>query len=743
MQLTALTMTQSIRSGWCRPGLAQVPPDATEHLQLKMATRLLDSAVLTEKGVPSFSTTRAYVEVLCQQELYEEAVKFICSPRGGRLGLLEGRLEILCQTLVLQKRYRAANAAAKMLWKINSDNWAPFQTYLDTIEKVSEDAEDASTVITLESDEELLRASIPLATADSSWDAALALADELQALENQERAKKRRRGPFMAKLAILHKKGDTQALSEAIVQYTKLFVNKPCCFLDISTFLTSQSAEAVYQWSTAGEEEDSLAQHNKRILGLRTYISQWGCEAGAIPEEGELKRLIQVCKEGYEAARPLSTSLAWSEEGLCDGYIHALLNIVLHAYVAHGKDATWLSIGLEAFDHVDRRMNNPAWLIFSSCFAHLLRLADRAAVRQLAFKDIQHDTMFHLSYWPLRKGLAMDDIVTFVKHASIYYGRMERDVSLLRAKVFTFMSWPAMQDIKRFEYKQMHSLAKVLHTPERVLALLPECQTQKNILKLLDTYGAQLWTSLTTLRDARAPLVDNSDWSVCRSMVLANIHTEKAARLSEALVHFAPKEERVQWGVQLNSSLLLLHDVVAIEVHLARLALLKKQSSKKSKNAPQAPAVEALILYSEKSIGELGGVECFPRIQPIATVLQPYIKSEGEETVVDTQQTFEAALKTVTQSPEVFEEFLFNEMFILVALLQVGSVAKTPVVAWANMLQETLVAAKQKYESGEWSFSAVPVTGDLGNTLLTDKSNQTLNLISELTSSVTAVTRRR
>lgn len=66
--------------------------------------------------------------------------------------------------------------------------------------------------------------------------------------------------------------------------------------------------------------------------------------------------------------------------------------------------------GLELLHDADRVVNNPTLLLLSICLARQLGLADLRALRHLAFRSVQHDTMSHVGYNTLLIGCAMEDV---------------------------------------------------------------------------------------------------------------------------------------------------------------------------------------------------------------------------------------------------------------------------------------------------------------------------------------------
>ncbi|CUE67580.1 Hypothetical protein, putative [Bodo saltans] len=106
--------------------LAQVPADSKDHLQLKLTTRMLSASALN-----ATEACKAYVDVLLQQELYAEALAFLVSDRGEKIGLLERRVENIRSTLSALGKTAAAAAAARFLVTLSSDNWKYYVWYMD------------------------------------------------------------------------------------------------------------------------------------------------------------------------------------------------------------------------------------------------------------------------------------------------------------------------------------------------------------------------------------------------------------------------------------------------------------------------------------------------------------------------------------------------------------------------------------------------------------------------------------
>lgn len=746
--------------------LGQVPADSKDHLMLKLAAKLLDASVLTEKGIMTPATVRTYVDVLIQQELYAEAVAVLCSERGAKIGVLETRLEVLARVLIKQRRTTLANATSRKLWSMHPDNWAPFELYLSTITDEVND-EDTHTTLELAAAKDELRTSVNGADADHTLDAALTLARTLQ--EAQKESRKPQRGPFLAELALLERRGDTADLQAAVLAYVKRFYRKPCCYLDVSTFLTKASADEVYEWSKEGAEQtvmksdaEKVLAHTRRILGLRCHVASWGATPETLPDVATMRDLIAECVRMYAETKPLSVSLEWNEEGHGDSYLTVALNVALRAYVAHGKDLSWAVTALGLMQDADRRMNNSAWLLFSVCFAGLLGLTDTAAHHQLAFKSVQHDTMSHLGYWPLVRGLARNDVEAWEVAAKDYYDRVERDCSLLHAKVFTFTSWPAMQDVQRFQAKQEGSIARWLVYPHACAAMLATCQTQKNIFELLESRKSELWQAWEVLSSGKAAeeLVDNTDWTVARSVVLGNIHSETVRTLTEALVDMPSVEARLTRGRQLLSSLLLLADVAAVEHkrQAAQNAPKPRKGKKGTAGTAEDGGAETLELYTSR-LTEKGSKplpDCLPAVSPLAAALVPSLLAQDEQSAAvggpAANDAFSAYLDSLLASPTAapFERFLYPEAYVLAALVRVVPLTKAPATVWAGTLHSCLEAAVRKYEDGSWCYTAGGATVNKAasedaftSVLVQEKAKRVKTYVADLIIDVAASTRRK
>ncbi|GET90637.1 hypothetical protein, conserved [Leishmania tarentolae] len=694
--------------------LAQVPADSSDHILLKLSTKLLDAAVLTEKGQITPSTVQTYVDVLAQQGQYATAVDFLLSERAAKIGLLETRLETLARMLQKAGRAPAANAVARYLWSQESDNWTSFTIYKDTLVPASDidagkEGSDEPVLVVLGPVPEM-HATIDCTMAHHSLEEALQLARELQEQEELKHPNKYRRGPYLAELDLLHSLQSAD-MQERVIAYVERFYRKPSCYLDISTFLTPAIAASVYEWSRScassapGHEVDV---HTRRILGLRCLVGSWEER----PAGAEPRALFCECVEAYRSSRHLSESLSWSEEGLCDGYITVALNIALRCYAADktSPDCSYLVEGLDLMNMVDRRMNNPTWLIYAVCFANILGLTECAALHQLAFKSVQRDTMAHVGYWPLLTGLALEDVANWDSWAEDYYSLQERDCSLLRAKVFNYTSWPAMQDVQRFEAAQSNSLYRWQCPANAFTSALLECQTQKDVKESLKISVEELWAAWERLSvtDAADTLIDNTDWVVAKSMVLGNIHSTTVQQLTDSLFVVPSKGWQVRRSCQLLASIFLVHDLAAVSSH--REAAAQKSKLRNGKKArSDSDAAAAPVLYSTRLHTPSASVEYLPAVQPLAGVLRAYVDSLGEvipETASATAElrTYLKSLVTDSEhSAGAFEAFLYPQAYILSALLKMAPAAKLPVKQWAADVQETLEAAQHRYESRLWS----------------------------------------
>ncbi|KPA83030.1 hypothetical protein ABB37_02758 [Leptomonas pyrrhocoris] len=714
--------------------LAQVPADSNDHMLLKLATKLLDAAVLTEKGHIVPSTVQTYVDVLAQQGQYATAIAFLLSERAAKIGLLATRLEQLSRMLCKVGRFAAANAVARYLWTAESDNWTSFTLYKESLlptaakeEEVEEEAK--TTVLEVLGPLPEMRASIDCRTAHHSLEEAVKLARELQVAEESKHASKVRRGAYLAELDLLHSLPTAKdEVHTKVMAYVRRFYRKPSCYLDLSTFLTPAIAAEIYEWSrttttTTDESVDELEVHTRRLLGLRCYVASWE----TTPAAAELHTLFDECVEAYHSSRKLSEGLAWSEEGQCDGYITVALNTALRGFTAAkdgASDYAYLVRGLDALQSVDRRMNNPTWLIYAVCFANLLGITDCAALHQLAFKNIQRDTMTHIGYWPMLSGLALEDVGEWESWAEDHYSRQERDCSLLRAKVFNYTSWPAMQDVQRFEAAQTNSLFRWQYPANELAAVLTECQTQKDVVESFETRTEALWQAWERLSGANAEsLVDNTDWVVARSMILGNIHSAQVQELTETLVSVPTRGWQLRRSRQMLASAFLLHDMVAVHLHQqtgrqsgnARKGGGKGKGNSEAATTPASAAPVLLCKRMEAQAADAGPVEYLPAIQSLAKVLRPYVDSLGEatsEVSADALEELRAYLQSLVadaaqpHSAAAFEAFLYPQAHFIAALLKMAPAKKLPVKGWAAAVKETLEAAQHRYEAATWSTLA-------------------------------------
>ncbi|KAG8345219.1 putative N acetyltransferase B complex (NatB) non catalytic subunit [Trypanosoma vivax] len=673
--------------------LAQVPPDSCDHTLLKVSTKLLDSSVLNSGGVLSTSTSRMYVEVLKQQKLYGEAAEFLCSQRGAAVGLPEARLEMLAVALQNHGDIARANAISKYLWARHPDNWAFVKLYLDSLSVTNH----CSGLLVLDGLEESKRISIELSDVDRTMENALCFTHMLMDKVRSDSSSHRQcRGPFLAELEILSRMNDKTKLYEAVFAYAKRFYQVACCYMDISTYLDDTSATAIYQWS---QEEDAsltgegtLRYHARKILGLSCYVGLWGTIKEQQPDHAEVNNLLEMCCKAYEGARSLSTCLARSEKGLCDEYITVALNALLCVYHAT-KDLAWIERGLAILDNVDRRENNPSWLVYSLCFARMLGLADIEAWRQLDFKSIQHDTMSHVGYWPLVASGAVVEVCQWNNHAWEHYTSLYRDCCLLRSKVFVLMSWPAMKDVQEFERKQTHSLAKIVCSLHRIVGALRSCQTQRNVFELMEAEEPTLSEAFEALHGERLDeLTENTDWVVVRSMVLGNIRSKRVEELTDTLIGMPTVDYRIGHICQLLGSLVLLHDVALLEEHRVRLSSLPRPKKQKGKTVSTSQAMPALpTLLSHKYTGLLPAL---PVIEAIKPALMECITMQGSGARVPHNEALRNALQVTTDVHEV-QRILFPDIFVLIAILQIGPTSKLPVAAWAAELQEAMEGVRE------------------------------------------------
>lgn len=698
--------------------LAQVPADSTDHMLLKLAKKLLDAAVLTEKGHVVPSTVQTYVDVLAQQGQYAVAADFLLSERAAKLGLLATRLEALARMLHKAGRTAAANCVARQLWCLECDNWTSYTLYKDTLAP-AEPASASEAVLEVRGPLPALCATVDCGAAHHTLEEAVQQARELQAQEEVRHPNKLRRGPYLAELDLLHTLQSSE-MEGRVMAYVERFYRKPCCYLDISTFLTPSIAHSVHEWSrapaAAAGANDALDGHTRRLLGLRCLVGAWE----ATPPAAELRSLFAECVAAYESAKPLSEGLAWSEEGLCDGYITVALNIALRGFAASdaaARDYGFLVAGLNVMGDVDRRLNNPTWLIYAVCFANRLGLTECTALHQLAFKNVQRDTMAHVGFWPMLSGLALEDVAAWNDWADDHYNLQERDCSLLRAKVFNYTSWPAMQDVQRFEASQANSLYRWQCPANEFASTLLECQTQKDVHEAFETRVERLYEAWRRLSqyNAVSTLVDNTDWVVAKSMVLGNIHSTTVRQLTEVLVSVPSVEWQVARTRETLASVFLLHDLAAVHAYRAAqasAAQAAKSRKGKGNRAPADAAVTVPTLYTMRiQAADAAGVPCLPALQPIAAVLRSYVVGLGETAVCGNIDGATARLQTYVQglvadtqrSAAAFEAFLYPQAYILAAVLKMVPADRLPVKVWAKEVHDALAAALSRYEARSWS----------------------------------------
>ncbi|KAH9579885.1 N-acetyltransferase B complex [Trypanosoma melophagium] len=713
--------------------LSQVPSVSTDHILLKVSTRLLKDAILTDNGLISPSTSRMYIEVLHQQKLYSDAVEFLCSERGVAVGVPDARLELLATSLQLNGELAKANTVAKHLWSCQPDNWTFVELYLNTLSETNT----GDGILTLDGPEER-RITLELSKVDCSLTDALRFCKDLQNKVLLVPGGRPCRGPFMAELEILSRQGARGALQQATLAYAQRFYQVACCFLDISIYLDVTSADAIYLWSSKKKEggagNNRLHYHSQRILGLRCHVALWGTGRDQQPDDATVEHLLQTCWDLYDEAKPLSTHRAWSEEGLCDGYITIALNILLHLYHAT-RERRWVEKGLELLDRVERKLNNPMWLMFATCFARILGFADCDAWRQLAFKGVQHDTMSHIGYWPLVTGGALDEICQWNELAWGHYSTLEKDCSLLRSKVFLYMSWSAMRDVQEYERRQTNSLGRVICTVHRIAGSLRSCQTRSSIFELMEAESGAIADAYNALQSPQVlELTDNTDWVVVRSMVLGNIHSDKVRELTDTLVDMPSKTERIEHTRQLVGSLILLHDIALLEAHHMRVANAPKP--KKAKGA-QMNLETQFPLPTLLSDSHGDSLPTLPVIRSIAPVLLECVQTRGASSAIAHTTALQDSLQSVVDSRGL-ESFLFPEALILSSLLQVAPVRVLPVTAWAQDLEGTLrkvYESQMEVESGT-AFSQV-------KRLRAAKALRVSDLSRDLLRDVSAAGRRR
>ena len=582
--------------------LGQVPPESTDHLLLKLSTRMLDTVILADTGIRKTETVKMYVDVLLQQQLYEQAVTFLQSPRGACIGLLDTRLEYLGKAYNGLSRLDVVSALGLLRWQTDSDHWEAFLQFADNIPLGQQDAPPQIPSIALEDPTTLDKATLAL-RAVTSFEDAIRIAEELSAVEISTRRIKMRRGPFLANLELLKRSGNNAALlAVKVAAYCTYFVGKSCCFMDVLPYLTKAALEELQkQWGADADlptESDArdLGKHQKTLLLLsgRLVVE----DVSQIPD-AEAKHLVELCLENYKRTECLSTALEWSEEGLCDGYITIAVNVAWRKFCNEPLDSRskrWLLAALSCLHGRLRFMNNPTWLMLSALLHKHIGLAHTAALKQLDFKSIQHDSMPHVGYVALETGFAVPEATRWSALAGIYYGNLPRDLGLLRSKVFSLVSWPVMRDIGQFELKHHYSIARIESIAHNATWQIAECQTSRDLHHHLINSGPKCASALRLLLDEAGKIRCNADQTVAQTLVLGPIGSAATKGLADSLLATPSLAERAQRTKTFLGLVVVLHDVSSVQQGVQR----KMNAPKPKKGeAPVSDEPVAPLLWTE------------------------------------------------------------------------------------------------------------------------------------------------
>eukprot|EP00758_Cryptobia_borreli_P003536 Tbor_TRINITY_DN3813_c0_g1::TRINITY_DN3813_c0_g1_i1::g.5716::m.5716/K17973/NAA25, MDM20; N-terminal acetyltransferase B complex non-catalytic subunit len=537
MQLLKRTGNVAYQYRAIMANIAQVPVDCTDSLLLKISERMLEHLINpAERSSPdvkeskpiSPSCLEMYIHVLIQQKKNSDAIAFIKSKNGPKIGLINTRLEYLMKCLTplvvsveneseQKKANIDKNIIARAGWMLEPDNWTFISVYIDTLAK-DHPGENESNIFQNtawegEAESALLKVLDPSTTMSEisvtepvspneairtilesngnketslfgrrqgTLEDALTLCHLLQNIEKTHHAKKMRRGPFMAELEILKRTG-CKTFKDKVLEYCEYFGTKGVAFLDIAMFLVDRDEDIINSACTAINDkaaklELSVNAHTLRILSLKLNLLKYPC-CTPIPNALEM---IKDCLLQYHNSRSLSVSLEWSEEGLTDGYLFVGCNIALRQWIASKKkDRQWLITGLSCLVGVDRKLNNPGLLIMSAIILRELNLCDNAVMHQLDFKSIQFASMHHIGFVSLQRGAMVGDLSTYVAHAAQYFNGSRGEIAALHTKLFEHLAWLKYKELNQFEKDLNMCLSKQEVLILDVITSLMRCQTNK------------------------------------------------------------------------------------------------------------------------------------------------------------------------------------------------------------------------------------------------------------------------
>lgn len=514
---------------------------------------------------------------------WKTMMDFIVSPRGALLGCPSRRLECLAETLQQMARLTETHASAshapmvvyylslsnevaRELWARTPDNWTVFEIYRATMLELCKYTEvlESNVVkgelkvfgvgprvwregerLQLRKEEDSWIAppgesvAFSASEASHSLEKALSLTKALQQAMIQQRGEKGvRRGPYLAELALLQdrlgafpaggeaREAAQRKLEEAVVAYAQRFCQVPCCFLDVSTFLTPFSATSIFLsgcegfgalralaeegkldegWMRLVQEESpameklSLAAHTRMILGLRCLLAAWGAGGSfSFPSLEHMRWSVECCFTCFHRSQHLSASLLRSEEGCTDGYLLCAANIAFYAwYGTHHHDQhsaqsspsdVRASVDLLArvfaqLQWVPRGNNNPMLLLWRVGMASLLGVFDDAAVEQLKLSHIQLDTMSHVGWWAALSGLPLygsgspsslstREEMTRLGSEGGWLGEWTRTASWFYQQLPKDVGKARRSAVKRFSWRAVRSVASFESKQRRSLARL-------------------------------------------------------------------------------------------------------------------------------------------------------------------------------------------------------------------------------------------------------------------------------
>lgn len=581
--------------------VAQVPPDDHSHLLLKISARLLES-LLGKEGVPPMPVATLYNTVLVRSQRHEDSIKFLLSSEGKSVGLANSRLELLQHTHAALGHWRDAVAIARRLIENEPDNWCYWEMYFEALEHAWAEppSEGGAKPVTLS----LADGEVVLPCDASELDAATFITGLCSVNASSQ---KPQRGPFMAMLELTNRRISKGTLAPAAIipplqTYVERFASKPCCFLDIVKYFPISDTAAIDAcFPRAEHEPGTVPEHQMRILKLKCTLLQKYDFSVSDAAERQIYSLVQECVAGYRQAEHLSESLAWSEEGHCDGYISTALNALLYLFAAthHHKHLCVMLVLLAA---VKRKLNNPTWLMISVAAYQHLGLADLRSLQQLDYKSLQLDSMQHVGFWPLMSGCALKKAREWCTKSEMFYGTLDRDFANLRGKVCQFSSWQKLAEIDSLERAMKYSIGRFESHVYFTVMSLAECETQKD-------YQDLMTSSTSFIQDVLCntyPMQCNEDQDVLRAMVYAKMRSETQDRMKNALFPTRILTERTAEVRALAASLALLHDISAFRDAM-RLAQ-QQPGAAKGKRAKQRIDPNEVLPTLSKSLLLQNGV---------------------------------------------------------------------------------------------------------------------------------------